>query len=156
MLNTIWALMIPGLVNAFNLVIVKSFFEQLPVELDESAKVDGASEWVILLLWKVILPLSMPIMATIGLFYAVSHWNAYFDAILYINSSSLMPLQVILRNILLNVQLENTDPLNMSTEVSMIAEQMAAVVVATLPILLVYPFIQKHFVKGFLLGSIKG
>lgn len=154
MLNTIWALMIPGLVNAFNLVIVKSFFEQLPVELDESAKVDGASEWVIL--WKVILPLSMPIMATIGLFYAVSHWNAYFDAILYINSSSLMPLQVILRNILLNVQLENTDPLNMSTEVSMIAEQMAAVVVATLPILLVYPFIQKHFVKGFLLGSIKG
>ncbi|MEK4237127.1 carbohydrate ABC transporter permease [Paenibacillus sp. FSL H7-0714] len=154
LINTIWVLIVPGLISAFNLVIIKGFFEQLPTELDESAKVDGASEWIIL--WKIILPLSLPVMATIGLFYAVGHWNAYFDAVIYINDTNLMPLQVVLRNILLNVQLENTDPLNTSTVVSMIAQQMAAVVVATLPILIIYPFVQKHFTKGVLLGSIKG
>ncbi|MDD9271201.1 carbohydrate ABC transporter permease [Paenibacillus sp. GCM10023248] len=154
LINNIWVLIIPGLISAFNLVIVKGFFEQMPVEIEESAKVDGAGEMT--LLWKIILPLSLPILATIGLYYAVSHWNSYFDAVMYLNDNKLMPLQVVLRSILLNLQAAQNDPLSTDLPVSMVAVQMAAVVVSTVPILCVYPFIQRHFTKGVLLGSIKG
>lgn len=154
LLNTPWVLIVPNLISAFNLVIIKGFFEQLPPEIEESARVDGASE--LQSLWKIILPLSMPVLATISLFYAVGHWNSYFDAIVYINDTKLMPLQVILRNILLNVQAQSADMGSSSERVSTIALQMAAVVVTTVPILVVYPFLQKHFTKGVLVGSIKG
>lgn len=154
MLNTVWALIVPGLISAFNLVIMKGFFEQLPVEIEESARVDGAGDMSILL--KIIVPLSLPVLTTIGLFYAVWHWNSYFDAVMYIHKADQMPLQVVLRNILLNVQSLNNDLLNEDQPVGTMALQMSAVVLSTLPILLVYPFIQKHFTKGVLLGSIKG
>lgn len=154
LLNSPWVLIIPQLISAFNLVIIKGFFEQLPAEIEESARVDGASE--LQSLWRIILPLSLPVLSTISLFYAVGHWNSYFDAIVYINDSSLMPLQVILRNILLNVSTQSADSLANSGAVSTFAVQMAAVVVTTIPILIVYPFMQKHFTKGVLLGSVKG
>ncbi|WP_339314826.1 carbohydrate ABC transporter permease [Paenibacillus sp. FSL R10-2734] len=154
LLNSPWVLIIPNLISAFNLVIIKGFFEQLPAEIEESARVDGASE--LQSLWRIILPLSLPVLSTISLFYAVGHWNSYFDAIVYINDANLMPLQVILRNILLNVSTQNADSLANTGAVSMFAVQMAAVVVTTVPILIVYPFMQKHFTKGVLLGSVKG
>jgi len=154
LLNSPWVLIIPNLISAFNLVIIKGFFEQLPGEIEESARVDGASE--LQSLWKIILPLSLPVLATISLFYAVGHWNAYFDAIVYINDANLMPLQVVLRNILLNVASESAESSANSGMVSKFAVQMAAVVVTTVPILIVYPFLQKHFTKGMLMGSIKG
>lgn len=154
LLNTPWVLIVPHLISAFNLVIIKGFFEQLPAEIEESARVDGASE--LQSLWKIVLPLSLPIIATISLFYAVGHWNSYFDAIVYINDSNLMPLQVVLRNILLNVQSQSAESLANSGYISTFAVQMAAIVVTTVPILIVYPFLQKHFTKGVLVGSIKG
>jgi putative aldouronate transport system permease protein len=154
LLNSPWVLIIPNLISAFNLVIIKGFFEQLPAEIEESARVDGASE--LQSLWRIILPLSLPVLSTISLFYAVGHWNSYFDAIVYINDSNLMPLQVILRNILLNVATQSADSLANTGAVSTFAIQMAAVVVTTVPILIVYPFMQKHFTKGVLLGSVKG
>lgn len=154
LLNSPWVLIIPHLISAFNLVIIKGFFEQLPAEIEESARVDGASE--LQSLWKIILPLSMPVLATISLFYAVGHWNSYFDAIVYINDSNLMPLQVVLRNILLNVATQSAESMANTGTVSQFAVQMAAVVVTTIPILIVYPFMQKHFTKGMLMGSIKG
>ncbi|MEC0227444.1 carbohydrate ABC transporter permease [Paenibacillus alba] len=154
LLDSPWVLIIPQLISAFNLVIIKGFFEQLPAEIEESARVDGASE--LQSLWQIILPLSLPVLATVSLFYAVGHWNSYFDAIVYLNDSNLMPLQVVLRNILLNVATQSADSIANSGTVSKFAVQMAAVVVTTVPILIVYPFMQKHFTKGVLMGSIKG
>ncbi|MCU6792300.1 carbohydrate ABC transporter permease [Paenibacillus sp. WQ 127069] len=151
--NTVWALIVPGLISVFNLVVVKGFFEQLPVELEESAKVDGAGELKVL--FSIILPLSLPSIATIGLFYAVGHWNSYFDAVIYLNKANLMPLQVILRNILLSSQNQNMEQVNDAT-VSSLAIQMASVIVSTVPILCVYPFIQNHFAKGVMIGAVKG
>ncbi|MFS0726695.1 carbohydrate ABC transporter permease [Paenibacillus sp. 1P07SE] len=155
LLDTVWALIIPGLISAFNLIIVKGFFEQLPPEIEESAKVDGAGDFRVL--WRIVLPLSLPVIATIGLFYAVFHWNSYFDGIMYIRDQQLYPLQVVLRNILLNFQTQSVDAVNdPSLPASFLSVQMAAVMLSTVPILLVYPFIQKHFAKGVLLGSVKG
>ncbi|RTE11634.1 carbohydrate ABC transporter permease [Paenibacillus whitsoniae] len=154
LLDSPWVLIIPHLISAFNLVIIKGFFEQLPAEIEESARVDGASE--LQSLWRIILPLSLPALATISLFYAVGHWNSYFDAIVYLNDAKLMPLQVVLRNILLNIAAQSADSMANSEAVSKFAVQMAAVVVTTIPILIVYPFMQKHFTKGVLMGSIKG
>ncbi|MBD2847672.1 carbohydrate ABC transporter permease [Paenibacillus sp. IB182496] len=155
LLDTVWALIVPGLISAFNLIIVKGFFEQLPQEIEESAKVDGAGDMRVL--WRIVLPLSMPVIATIGLFYAVFHWNSYFDGIMYIRDQQLYPLQVVLRNILLNFQTQTADAVSDTTlPASFLSIQMAAVMLSTVPILLVYPFLQRHFAKGVLLGSVKG
>ncbi|WP_240414298.1 carbohydrate ABC transporter permease [Paenibacillus periandrae] len=154
LLDSSWALVIPGLINAFYLMIVKSFFEQLPEAIDEAARIDGAGE--IAILFRIVLPLSIPIIATIGLFYAVWHWNSYFDAMLYINDTSKQPLQLFLRQILLASVAISGDAAEAANSVNPISVQMASVVVTTLPILVVYPFIQRHFTKGVLLGSVKG
>ncbi|MEK8128786.1 carbohydrate ABC transporter permease [Paenibacillus filicis] len=154
LLDSPWALIIPGLVNAFYLMIVKSFFEQLPEAIDEAARIDGAGE--IAIMFRIVLPLSVPIIATISLFYAVWHWNSYFDALLYINDTSKQPLQLFLRQILLASVAISGDAAEATNSVNPISVQMASVVVTTLPILVVYPFIQKHFTKGVLLGSVKG
>ncbi|MFD0962233.1 carbohydrate ABC transporter permease [Paenibacillus chungangensis] len=156
LLDTVWALIIPGLIGTFYVIIMKSFFEQLPTEIGESAMIDGAGEWQTMI--RIVLPLTMPVMATVGLFYAVYHWNSYFDAVMYLNDVSLHPLQVVLRNILLNVQMQNTEISQFSdgNKVSMHSVKMAAVVLTTVPILVVYPFIQKYFTKGVMLGSVKG
>lgn len=154
LMNSFWALIVPGLVSAFNLIIIKSFFEQLPSELLESATVDGAGE--LTTLWRIVLPLSMPSIVTISLFYAVGHWNSYFDGVLYLNDRRLWPLQVVLRTILLQSQMQEVQEQSNDASVSSLAIQMAAVIVSTVPILLVYPFIQKHFTKGVLIGAVKG
>ncbi|WP_240421241.1 carbohydrate ABC transporter permease [Paenibacillus periandrae] len=158
MLNSLWALMIPGLISAFNVIIMKSFFQSLPDELREAAIMDGCGN--IRYLIRIVLPLSGATLATIGLFYAVGNWNAYFNAVLYIDNPDLHTLQVKLRNILLLSQMDTsleTMQLQQS-KLSIIQESLKASVIifATVPILIVYPFLQKYFVKGSLLGSVKG
>ncbi|WP_127579302.1 carbohydrate ABC transporter permease [Paenibacillus koleovorans] len=156
MLNTIWALIIPGLVSSFNMLIMKTYFENLPAEIEEAAKVDGCSDMQTLL--RIVLPLSMPIIATLGLFYGVGHWNAYFAGVMYLTDKDMMPIQVVLRNMIispsvsqeLNVTSQDMQQLPPETV------KMATVVVAIIPILIIYPFLQKYFVKGMLIGSIKG
>jgi len=157
LLDNYWALMLPGAISAFNLIIVKNFFQELPPGLEESARIDGCTE--VGVLWKIVLPLSKPVLATFGMFYAVGHWNNFFTALLYVNSPDKWPLQVLLRQIVLLSQ----GSLGDSTQMDHLFEQppeqavkMAAIVVGTVPILLVYPFLQKHFAKGVLLGSVKG
>ncbi|MNC41825.1 Inner membrane ABC transporter permease protein YcjP [compost metagenome] len=130
---------------------MKSFFENLPEELFESAKMDGAKEFRIL--WQIVIPLSVPSIMTVGLFYMVGHWNSFFSAILYITDVKLHPLQVVIRNMLLLTQ---SNELQAEVTVPTAAMQMAAVIAGSLPIIVVYPFIQKHFTKGMLLGAIKG
>ncbi|WP_334074642.1 MULTISPECIES: carbohydrate ABC transporter permease [Paenibacillus] len=151
MLNTLWALIIPGAIATFNVLILKSFFETLPEELFESARIDGAREFRIL--WQVAVPLSLPSMMTVGLFYMVGHWNSFFSAVLYITDTDLNPLQVVIRNMLLLTQ---SSELQAEITVPTAAMQMAAVIAGSLPIIAVYPFIQKHFTKGMLLGAVKG
>jgi putative aldouronate transport system permease protein len=151
LIDSLWALILPTAVSSFNVLIMKSFFEQLPEELFESARIDGAREFRIL--FQLAVPLSLPVMITVGLFYAVGHWNSFFSAIMYVTDRSLFPLQVVVREILMLSQqpLENAED-----QVPTVTMQMAAVVFASAPILIVYPFLQKHFTKGMLLGSIKG
>jgi putative aldouronate transport system permease protein len=150
LLDTVWAMILPSAIWSTNVLIMKSFFESLPEEVFESARLDGASEFRIV--WQIVLPLSTPVMLTIGLFYAVSHWNEFFQALLYITDHTLQPLQIVVRNLLRQSQsVENPESLVPTTTL-----QMAAVVIATLPVIIVYPFIQKHFTKGALLGSLKG
>ncbi|BFT73869.1 carbohydrate ABC transporter permease [Paenibacillus sp. P36] len=157
MLDTYWALMIPGAISAFNLIIVKNFFQELPQELEEAAKIDGCTE--LGLLWRIVLPLSMPVLATFTLFYAVGHWNNFFSALLYLNDPAKWPLQVMLRQIVLLSQMAAGDMSSVDPQFVKQQEQsikMAVIVVGTIPILLVYPFLQKHFAKGVLIGSVKG
>ncbi|MFD0717362.1 carbohydrate ABC transporter permease [Paenibacillus sp. GCM10027626] len=155
LLNSLWVLIIPGLINGFYLLIMKSFFEQLPKELEEAAKMDGAGEVTTLV--RIVIPLSMPIIATIMLFYAVLHWNSYFDAVMYLTDANKFPLQVYLRNILISAVAASGDAAADAADyVNPISIQMASVILTTLPILFVYPFIQKHFTRGVLLGSVKG
>lgn len=153
LLNSYWSLMLPNLVNAFNLLVMKAFFQNLPEEIMEAARIDGASEWQVL--WRIVLPLSKPIMATIGLFYAVAHWNAFFDAILYISDSHKQPLQVVLRAILSAGNLAEFADVSAGSVVPTETLRMAAVVLTTIPVLLVYPFLQRYFTAGVLLGSVK-
>ncbi|MCZ8511092.1 carbohydrate ABC transporter permease [Paenibacillus filicis] len=157
LLDSYWALMLPGAIGAFNLIVVKNFFQELPPGLEESAKIDGCTE--IGVLWRIVLPLSKPVLATFGLFYAVGHWNNFFSALLYINDPTKWPLQVMLRQIVLLSQATIGDMSQLDPNFVQPPEQtvkMAVIVVGTIPILLVYPFLQKHFAKGVLVGSIKG
>jgi len=157
LLNSLWSLMIPGLISAFLVIIMKSFFQNIPEELRDAAVMDGCGN--IRYLVQIVLPLSGAVLATVSLFYAVGHWNSYFSAVLYIDDSTLYTLQVKLRNILLLAQLDtsletmqNVDNLHVIEE----SLKAATIVFATVPILVVYPFLQKYFVKGSFLGSVKG
>lgn len=151
LLDSIWAMILPNAVWSFNVLIMKSFFEGLPEELFESARMDGAKEFRILI--QIVTPLSIPVLLTVGLFYLVGHWNEFFQAIFYVTDRTLFPLQVIVRELLMQSQqpLENAE--NMMPTQTM---QMAAVMIASVPVIIIYPFLQKHFTKGMLLGSIKG
>jgi putative aldouronate transport system permease protein len=151
------SLIVPTLISAFNLVIMRNFFQQLPEGLEEAARIDGCSDPGIL--FKIVIPLSAPVLASLALFYAVGHWNAYFTAILYINDSAWWPIQVWLRQIVILGQGGIGDSLLLGENyVAPPAEtiKMAVIMISTLPILIVYPFLQKHFAKGALLGSVKG
>lgn len=157
MIDSYWSLLIPGAISAFNLIIIKNFFQQLPDGLEESAKMDGCNDLGIFL--KIVLPLSMPAIATFSLFYAVGHWNTYFNAVLYINDNAKWPIQVLLRQIVILASGGIGDSAAMDSDYVTPPDQavkMAVIVISTLPILLVYPFLQKHFAKGVLLGSVKG
>ncbi|AWB44644.1 ABC transporter permease [Paenibacillus sp. CAA11] len=154
MTNTLWSLMIPNAISAFNLIVLKNFFQQIPEGLEDSAKIDGCHDLGVLL--RIVIPLSLPAMATFGLFYAVAHWNQFFNAILYINDSSKWPIQVLLREIVILAQSRVGDSNFDEMDVQPLTIRMAVIVFATLPILIVYPFLQKHFAKGVMLGSVKG
>ncbi|WP_372636313.1 carbohydrate ABC transporter permease [Cohnella sp.] len=157
LIDSFAALIIPSAINAFNLIIMRNFFQNLPDGIEESAKIDGCSDWGIL--FKIVIPLSMPAIATISLFYAVTYWNTYLQAILYLNDTAKWPVQIILRQIVILASGLAADTSGFDDGFVQPPEQtvkMAVIVIATLPILLVYPFLQKHFAKGALLGSIKG
>jgi putative aldouronate transport system permease protein len=152
LIDSYWSLWLVTAILPFNLIVMRSFFRSIPVELEESARIDGSGEWR--LLWKIILPLSMPAIATFTLFYTVFNWNTYFNAILYLNDFNKFPLQVFLRQIL--VQSDQTmDPVSDSVEYSA-AVRNASIFLTALPMLIIYPLMQKHFNKGMLLGSVKG
>ncbi|MCK9479092.1 MAG: carbohydrate ABC transporter permease [Firmicutes bacterium] len=154
--NTLWALMLPGLISTYNLIIMRTNFMQIPISLEESAKINGANEFVIL--FKIFIPLSLPIMAVMVIFYGVGHWNSWFSAIIYIRDRSKYPLQLILREILLLNDVQGMMSEGAGTDAYNIGEgiKYATIIVATLPILCVYPFVQKYFVKGMMIGAVKG
>ncbi len=154
--NSIWALILPTAMDTFNLILLKSAFENIPKSLQESAEIDGAGHMQVL--FKIILPVSKAALAVVGLYYAVGKWNAWFNAMLFIKDRKLFPLQLILREILLQNQTSSMGGAGNYSEGSMIGESIkyATIVVATLPILCVYPFLQKYFVKGVMIGSVKG
>lgn len=153
--NTLWGMVLPGAVGTWNLLIMRTFFMGMPQELEESGKIDGLSE--IGIFFRIVLPLSKPVLATIGLYYAVGMWNNFMGPLLYLRDADMQPLQVILRNIVLSGQLTGTDgPVVGDIVVVEDGLKFATIMVSTLPILLVYPFIQKYFVKGALIGSVKG
>ena len=155
LIDSYLALIIPSTISAFNLIILKNFFQNIPEGLEESAKIDGCNDFGIL--FRIVLPLSMPAIATLSLFYAVTYWNTYLSAILYLNDSAKWPIQVLLRQIVVLASgLEYSPDLDASVPPPEQTVKMAVIVVATLPILCVYPFLQKHFAKGAMLGSIKG
>jgi putative aldouronate transport system permease protein len=153
--NTLWAMIVPGLISAWNMLIMRNFFMSIPEELTEAAIVDGASPPVIL--WRIILPLSLPVIATIGLFYAVGHWNAWFDAAIYIDRSDQQPLQIILRGLLMSTTMQGLEELSFTENPPPAASlRSALIIVSTVPVLFVYPFIQRYFVKGVMIGGVKG
>ena len=158
MLNTRWALIIPQAVAAWQVIIARTFFQiNIPDELAEAAELDGCGD--LNFLWKIVIPLSMPIIAVLALMYAVGQWNAYFDALMYLKSTALHPLQLVLRSILI---LNTTASGSMDAKTMLERQQLAdllkysLIVVGSLPVLIIYPFVQRYFVRGMLIGSIKG
>lgn len=154
--DTLWALMLPIALNAFNVIIMKTFFQGLSSEVFDSAKIDGCSEFGIYT--RIALPLSKPVIATIGLFQAVALWNSYFNALIFLRDDKLFPLQLLLRGLIVQDASTGSEMSASNLEIyEMTPEQMKAGIIlfATVPILLVYPFLQKHFVKGAQLGSLK-
>ena len=158
LIDSLWSMVIPGMVSAWNMFIMRNFFYSIPESLEEAALIDGANQAQIMI--RVTLPLSKAVLATIGLFYAVGHWNSWFDAMLYINTSTKLPMQNILRNIINSVsdlealgseQFELMDVKPASTSL-----RCAVIVITATPIIVVYPFVQKYFVKGVMIGSVKG
>ncbi|CAM3338557.1 carbohydrate ABC transporter permease [Occultella aeris] len=153
LLDTYWALILPAAINPFSLIIIKNFFQELPKELEESAKIDGANE--LRILRSVVMPLSKPVLATFALFYAVGIWNDYMSPLIYLNDTSKWTLQMFLRQVTAASSLTAED---LGNELPPPAQgiKFAVVMVATIPVLLAYPFLQKHFAKGMLIGSVKG
>jgi len=153
--NTLWALIIPGAVQALNLIIMRTAFLSVPSALEDAARIDGANDWTIL--FRIYLPLSWPVVAVMILFYGVAHWNAFFSALVYIRDPDLYPLQLVLREILISSNVQNMATDVSSGDVAAIGETIkyATIIVATLPILLVYPYLQRYFVKGVMIGAIK-
>ena len=157
MIDKLWALILPKLISVYNMLLLINFFKSIPEGLEESATIDGANDLTILM--RIVLPLSLPIFATLTLFYAVGYWNSWFDAVMYINRSKNFPLQLVLREIIQSVDLSyvaggGADYSMSDTTIQSV--RLATLVVAILPIMSVYPILQKYFVKGVLIGAIKG
>ncbi len=153
--NTMWAIVIPGAISIYNMLIMKSFFENMPEELEEAAAIDGLSQYGILL--KIVLPLSKAVMATMILFYAVAHWNSWFPAFLYLDQKEMFPVTIYLRNMIAGATGTTAAGATSADNLTQIAANIKSVtmVLTILPILTIYPFVQKHFVNGVMLGSIK-
>jgi putative aldouronate transport system permease protein len=157
MINTIWSIILPGAVSTWYLMVMRTYFTGLPLELEEAAMVDGCNPFYVFL--RIVLPLSKPIMCTIGLFYAVGHWNSYMGPFIYLNDQAKFPLQIVLRQILITGDTNFTNTLSFLDDTELIISdtiKYATIVISILPIILIYPLIQKHFVKGVMIGSIKG
>ncbi len=160
--NNLLALILPGAVSVFNFIVIRSFFKQLPVSLEESAKIDGANDFIIL--FKIIYPLSIPALATIAMFVAVGLWNSWFAAQLYMRNEKLYPLQLIIRNYVVRsakpADMQNMEGLRDAAGKRLYLNEtgvkMACAIASTLPLLVIYPFIQKYFEKGVTLGAVKG
>lgn len=150
--DSIWAMIIPGAMQVYNMIIMRTYFQSIPGELMDAARIDGANEWQTL--WRIVLPLSKASIATIGLFYAVAHWNSWFNASIYLSSSDKAPLQLVLRNIIFNaetlVKSGEADNLGSTTI------NYATLFISMVPMMFIYPFVQKYFVKGVMVGSVKG
>ncbi|TCM90960.1 carbohydrate ABC transporter membrane protein 2 (CUT1 family) [Paenibacillus sp. BK033] len=158
MVDTMWALIVPGAIATYNLIVMRTYFQNsIPWELQEAAHMDGCSNWRLLV--SIILPLSKPILAVMVLFYAVGHWNSFFNALIYIRDEGKYPLQLVLREILLISQSAQTDGGSVGLEKQILLSEsikFAVIIVSSLPVLIMYPFVQRHFVKGVMIGSIKG
>ena len=152
--NNLAAVFLPGAISTYNTLIMRGFFEGIPDELKESARIDGAAEWFVLIM--IILPLSKPILMTIGLFYGVSFWNDFFSAMLYLNRDALQPLPILLRNILMASGMNEFVDANAFGEAPIQAIRAASVFLAAIPMIIAYPFIQKYFARGTLVGGVKG
>lgn len=157
LVNNIWSMILPNLINTYYLILMKNYFAGLPVSLEDAARIDGANEFVIMT--RIFIPISKPFMATFLLFYAVERWNEWWNAYLYINDINIKPLQIYLRDTLVsfNSQLTSQAQSVMSTQDKVFVQsiQMAAIIITMLPILCAYPFLQKYFVKGVLIGAVK-
>mgnify|MGYP000852389827 CR=1 FL=1 len=163
MLNKVWALIIPNAVSMYNLVVARTFFmNSVPAEIEESALIDGCNTTYTFT--KIVLPLSKALIAVMALFYGVGHWNSFFDALIYITNRELYPLQLILREILvmnemkadmMEVMADGDDMISMQMKIASMIKY-AVIIVSSLPVLIVYPFIQKYFAQGVMLGAIKG
>ena len=152
MMDTIWVMIIPGAIDTFNMLLMRNYFASLPAEMEESAKIDGAND--IIIFARIFLPLSLPMLATVGLFFAVGNWNSWYNALIFIKDSSLWPLQMVLKEMIgsMSSQLERPDAPETFTE----GMTMAAIFFTIVPIMCFYPFLQRFFVKGIVVGAIKG
>ncbi|MEK3720439.1 MULTISPECIES: carbohydrate ABC transporter permease [unclassified Paenibacillus] len=153
MTNSIWAIVIPPAINVWYMIIMRTFFQNIPNEIHESAFIDGANDLLVFV--RIVLPLSMPVIATMTMFYAVWHWNSFFPAMIYLFDSELYPVQIIMRSMLIDGSVGNNDPARDLTTIQTNMKY-AVIIVTILPIIMVYPFIQKYFVQGAMVGSLKG
>jgi len=156
MLDTVWAMVLPGAINITNVIITRTYFMGLPDSLEESARIDGANEWLIL--FRIVLPLSAPIIAVISLYYGVGHWNSWFDAMIYLRNRELYPLALILREIVISGDVSSIEDEIDVYEWDATTETVkyGTIMIATIPIMCVYPFLQKYFAKGVMIGALKG
>ena len=159
MMNTVWAMVLPGAISVYNMILARTYFQSsIPVELLEASQIDGCNNTRFIL--KVVIPLSKPILAVLCLYYAVGHWNSYLNALLYLNDARRYPLQIVLRDILMLTQVDFSESLD--TEFLLKQQEIATlmkyslIIVASLPVLIAYPFVKKYFVKGVMIGSLKG
>lgn len=156
MTDSIWSMILPGAVGAYNLIIMRNFLRSIPQSLEDAARIDGAGELYVW--WKIVMPLSKPVLATVALWKAVDHWNAYFDCLLYIRDQSKFVLQVLLRRVLVEQQmamLQEGFVMDMASKPTEATVRAALILISTLPIVLVYPFLQKYFMQGIMLGGVK-
>lgn len=154
LMNTIWSMILPSLVWGFNMIVMRNFFEGIPESLEESARLDGANDFTIFT--RVYVPLSKPVIATISMWMAVHHWNAYMDNLLYINDNHKYVLQRMIRNLIIDAQSSYVESMSSSTSLSPESLKAATILVSVLPIIMVYPFAQKYFMKGVMIGAVKG
>jgi len=152
--NTIGSLILPSFISVYNLILMRNFYLSIPGELEDSARIDGCSSYDIL--YKIFIPLSMPAIMTLTLFYAVSHWNSFFNAMMYINDISKQPLQIYLRNVVLDLGIGQSNEERIFLQTDMQSVKAATIILSTIPIAVIYPFVSKHFTKGVMLGAVKG